>query len=229
MFVGTTEVEHINDPAHPAIEQQEIDYLCAAINRSFSRKVSPEDIVWSYSGVRPLLDDGDESATAVTRDYRLVPEESFGPKLLSVFGGKITTYRHLAEEAVDLLTGPKGWTANSPLPGGALDNADFEAFAAAQERRYSEFPVPLIRRYASAYGTRMDRIIGPAKRPDELGRDFGGGLYEAEVRYLAAHEWARTADDILWRRTKLGLHAPPETAHNLEEALPQLLEEMKAA
>lgn len=228
-LIGTTEVEHKIDPAHPAIEQQEIDYLCAAINRSFSKKIKKEDIVWTYSGVRPLLDDGEANATSATRDYRLILDQSFGPKILSVFGGKITTYRHLAEEALDLLHGGKHWTAETPLPGGDIDSLEFDIFAKRQVKHYHTFPAALIRRYARAYGTRMERIIGKAKTPKDLGRDFGGGLYEAEVRYLIDHEWARSAEDILWRRSKLGLHVSSETAAALEQALPELLKEIKAA
>ncbi len=228
-LIGTTEVEHTIAPAHPEIEQQEIEYLCTAVNRSFAKQITPQDIIWTYSGVRPLLDDGDESATSATRDYRLVLDNSYGATLLSVFGGKITTYRHLAEEAVDLLHGKKHWTADHKLPGGDINAPDFETFAERQISRYSGFPAALINRYAHAYGTRMEQIIRNATTPEGLGRDFGGGLYEAEVRYLIDHEWAQSTGDILWRRSKLGLHVDADTVQNLETALPELLKERQAA
>ncbi|MCB9990847.1 MAG: glycerol-3-phosphate dehydrogenase [Rhodospirillales bacterium] len=219
-LIGTTDVEYKDDPAKTEIDENEINYLCTAFNHSFEKQITPEDIIRTYSGVRPLLDDGDDSASAVTRDYRLVLDHSHGPALLSVFGGKITTYRHLAEEAVDLLCGNhQHWTAAAPLPGGDIENADFENFVAAQTRKYQAFPQSLIRRYAGSYGTKMDEIIGTAKTVDALGTDYGGGLHEAEIRYLIRHEWAQSADDILWRRTKLGLHTGPETRERLENFL----------
>ncbi len=211
-LIGTTDIEYTDDPSHPEIEQQETNYLCAAINRSFKHKIKPNDVVWSYSGVRPLLDDGDESASSVTRDYKLILDKSHGPPLLSVFGGKITTYRHLAEEAVDQLTDKKKWTERAPLPGGNIKN--FEDFIEDKTKQYSHLPESLIQRYARAYGTRMDKFI-----KKDMGENFGDDIFEAEIRYLIDHEWAQSSEDILWRRSKLGLHVTPETIQNLEEYL----------
>jgi len=216
-LIGTTEAEFRGNPYDAIATSDEIRYLCEAVNRSFRAKTKPEDVLWTYSGVRPLLDDGDLKATAVTRDYKLVYDDSNGPPIMSVFGGKITTYRHLAEEAVNHLSGMEGWTAGKVLPGGNIP--DFDTFLADKIKQHNSFPAELIRRYARSYGRRMDRFLkGPA------GIDFGGGLYEAEVRYLVENEWARTAEDILWRRSKLGLHTPPETAENLDSFLKQLSE-----
>ncbi len=208
-LIGTTDTEISGDPGAAALDAQETDYLCAAVNRSFAAQITPDDIVTSYSGVRALLDDGDENASRVTRDYRLeLDEHEGGAKLLSVFGGKLTTYRRLAEEAVDMLSHKPRWTAGATLPGGDFD--DFETFVTARQARYPALPAELVRRYARAYGTLMDHFA------QDPGRHFGDDLYEAEIAYLIEHEWARTAEDILWRRSKRGLHVAPETVHNLE-------------
>jgi glycerol-3-phosphate dehydrogenase len=226
-LVGTTDVEIHGDPGEAKVDAAEIDYLCAMINRYFSRQIAPADVVWSYAGVRPLLDDGAD-ASAVTRDYRL-ELDSAGAPLLSVWGGKITTYRALAEEAVDLLARPLnatagGWTAAAPLPGGDLGaeittssspTQDFEQFRMRQQQRWPWLPPALLNRYARAYGTRMARLIGDANAPSDLGAELAPGLFEAEVNYLVEHEWARTAEDILWRRSKLGLHLPADSAGRL--------------
>jgi len=177
--------------------------------------------------VRPLLDDGAD-ASSITRDYRLELDTAGAP-LLSVWGGKLTTYRALAEEAVEMLAGPIGitqgsWTAKAPLPGGDLGAmvrasgdpmADFESFCALQAQRRPWLPAPLARRYARAYGTRMERMLDGASSLAQLGEQIAPGLYAAEVEYLLRHEWAQTADDILWRRSKLGLHLPADTADRL--------------
>jgi glycerol-3-phosphate dehydrogenase len=220
-LVGTTEVEFSGDPAAARITTEEVDYLCAAVNRYLVRKVAPADVVWSYSGVRPLYDDAATSSSAVTRDYVLELDAPPGEApLLTVFGGKITTYRKLAEHAlaklaptIGLTRGP--WTANAPLPGGDIPAADFAGFLARFERDHPWLPTSLAQRYARNYGTRASAFIDGARRLADLGTDFGGGLYQAEVEYLIENEWAATAEDILWRRSKLGLHAPPETADRL--------------
>ena len=226
-LVGTTEVSFESDPAAAAIGQNEIGYLCAAVNRSFKKQIAPDHIIWTYSGVRPLLEDEHDSATAVTRDYQLVLDRSFGPPLLSVFGGKITTYRRLAEQALDELCGGRAWTAAEPLPGGNI--TDFDAFLKTQEKRYSWLPPELLARYARTYGTRMDVFLQNAKGLNDMGRHLGDNIYEAEIYYLVGAEWARTADDILWRRTKLGLHVSPDTVHNLKTALPIIMKKVMAA
>jgi glycerol-3-phosphate dehydrogenase len=192
------------------------------VSRYFRTPVTPAEVVRSYSGVRPLYDDQAENASAVTRDYVLdVTGGGNEPALLSVFGGKITTFRKLAEHALEKLLpamgrdAGAGWTASAALPGGDIPRADFEAYLAASIAKYPAFPADLLHRLARAYGTRMAAILGDATSVADLGRDFGGGLYEAEVNYLVAHEWARTAEDILWRRSKLALHVPDGTTERL--------------
>jgi glycerol-3-phosphate dehydrogenase len=164
----------------------------------------------------------------VTRDYVL--EYDAGAErapLLSVFGGKITTYRRLAEEAMDLLAPGLGgvrpaWTAAAALPGGDIANADFDGFLTKLQRRLPWLPAELARRYARAYGTRVERLLGNARSLGDLGEAFGAGLYEAEIEYLVRNEWAASAEDVLWRRTKLGLHVAPETAQRVATRLPAL-------
>ena len=221
-LVGTTDVPYEGDPAKTAISPEETRYLCDVVSRYFSKAISPADVVWSYSGVRPLFDeDGSESASAVSRDYVLDLEDDGGKApLLNVFGGKITTYRRLSEHALQKLkpffpAASGDWTKSATLPGGDIADADFEPFAARQASRYAWLPAATTRRLARAYGTRMDRVIGDARGINDLGRNFGADLYEREVAYLNQHEWAETAEDVLWRRSKLGLHAGPEATATL--------------
>ncbi|KVE24953.1 glycerol-3-phosphate dehydrogenase [Burkholderia singularis] len=224
-LIGTTDVAYQSDPARVAIDRDETQYLCESINRYFKRKISPADVCWTYSGVRPLLEDeNSDNPSAVTRDYRLEMDDGRGAPLLSVFGGKITTFRKLAEEATDLLCNVLGspqraWTAGVPLPGGDIAEARFAPFADGFAKRYPWLPAALARRYARAYGTRAERVIGQAKSLAELGAEFAPGLYEAELRYLRDVEWARCADDVLWRRSKLGLHVTPGTLDTVTAAL----------
>jgi glycerol-3-phosphate dehydrogenase len=201
-LVGTTDVQ-IDSPAESAITPAEVDYLCEAVNRYFERQAQPRQVVWSYSGVRSLHDDGAPSAQAVTRDYRLELDEAPGPKLLSVFGGKLTTARALAEEALDKLgiTSGRKVTATNFLPGGDI----YPEYNNYLDRLAAWLPAPLLLRLGRGYGTRLKDVLGDASSIRDLGRHFGAGLYEAELRYLREREFARTADDILWRRTKLGL------------------------
>jgi glycerol-3-phosphate dehydrogenase len=201
-LVGTTDIP-VDRPEDTTVSAQEVDYLCEAVNRYFALKTAPTDTVWSYAGVRSLHDDGAEDAKAVTRDYHLELDTDPGAKLLSVFGGKITTARALAEEALDRLgiEGPRR-TAWNALPGGDV----MPGFLDYLQRLGDVLPQPLVARLARAYGTRLGDVLGSATRLEDLGRHFGAGLYEAEVRYLREREFARTAEDILWRRTKLGLH-----------------------
>jgi glycerol-3-phosphate dehydrogenase len=221
-LIGTTDIPYEGDPAAVSISPDETKYLCESVSRYFRQAVTPADVVRSYSGVRPLYDDHAENASAVTRDYVLdVQSEDGQPVLLSIFGGKITTFRKLAEHALEKLLPAmgravgSGWTAGAVLPGGDMPGADFEAYLATITARYSGFPAPLLHRLVRAYGTRCVQILGNAARPSDLGIDFGGGLSAAEVDYLVAHEWARTPEDILWRRSKLALHAPADTAARL--------------
>ncbi|MGI9335708.1 MAG: glycerol-3-phosphate dehydrogenase [Gammaproteobacteria bacterium] len=219
-LIGTTDVEYEGEPADAHISNEEMDYLCAAVNRYFVKQTGPQDVVYRYSGVRPLLDDEDRDAATVTRDY-LLELDTEGAPLLSVFGGKITTFRRLAEEAVDRL-GPLignhagAWTAGPPLPGGDIAGAQFDDFLARLKKSRPWLPDALATRLARGYGTRVDRLLGDAGALAELGEPFGDDLYEAEVRYLVEHEWARTAEDVLWRRSKLGLHVAPATVAALE-------------
>jgi glycerol-3-phosphate dehydrogenase len=205
-LIGTTDVPFEGDPAQVAIDPAETAYLCAAVSRWFARPVTPADVFWSYAGVRPLFDDAAASASAVTRDY-VFDLDADGPPALSVFGGKITTYRRLAEHAMAKL-GPffpgagGAWTARSPLPGAAMD-----ARHAGELCRAYPFLEPAVAdRLLRAYGGDARDILGDARRAEDLGRDFGYGLTEREVDWLVREEWARSAADILWRRSKLGLH-----------------------
>ena len=229
-LVGTTEQEFTGDLYNVQTDHAELEYLVRAVNRFFQHNIRTKDILWIYSGVRPLLDDGDGNASTVTRDYKLHLETQYGPPILSVFGGKITTYRKLAEKAVDRLMGKRaGWTLGVPLPGGGLPDGDFETFVKRQREKYGAFGFPqeLVDRYARAYGTRMDVFLKDATRPGDLGRHFGDGVYEAEIVYLLACEFAWDIGDILSRRSKLGLHIGQNTVRALEEALPSLKEALK--
>ena len=220
-LIGTTDQEYRGDAADIKIEDDEIDYLVTSVNRYLKDPVTREKIVWSYAGVRPLYDDESGSASAVTRDYVFdLDRPRGGAPLLSVFGGKLTTYRKLAEHALEKLQPVmrfrgKPWTAGSPLPGGDIVNADFEAYLNDVRERWNWLPPGLARRYARAYGTRIERLIGTANDLKDFGEHFGDGLYEAEAAYLIRAEWALTDEDILWRRTKLGLHVSDQTAARL--------------
>ena len=211
-LIGTTDLEYQGDPKSVAITPEETDYLCSVVNRYFERKVSAADIVWTYSGVRPLFDDASGNASAVTRDYVFDVEGGNGkPPLLSIFGGKITTYRKLAEHAMARLAPLLGceagtWTAGAVLPGGDLPDADFERYLEGFSADYPWLPGPLARRLARAYGSRARIIVEGRQGLNDLGQNLGGDLFEAELDYLVEHEWALAADDVLWRRSKLGLH-----------------------
>jgi glycerol-3-phosphate dehydrogenase len=231
-LIGTTDEPFEGDAAKPVISEAEKTYLCEAVNRFFEEKISAEHMIWSYSGVRALVDDGSGEARTVTRDYKLELDVSRGAPILSVFGGKLTTYRMLAQHAVDKITGAhknRGWTAKAPLPGGDIPGGDMTAFIAVQKKSYPFLPEDVIGRYATSYGTRMDVLLEGIETIKGMGRDFGGGLYEAEIHYLVQHEFAKTAEDILWRRSKLGLHLEKKTMLALEAAMPDYLKELKEA
>ncbi len=230
-LIGTTEEDYEGDPIAAQISPGEVAYLCAAYNDAFRSQVLSGDVVWSYSGVRPLFshgfDEGDGNATSASRDYRLYRHKDMQAPMISVFGGKLTTHRHLAEEAVSKIlkmAGKSGaaWTFADPLPGGDID--DFDAFLVTQGARYLWIPEGLLERYARSYGTRMDRFLSGAGSLEDLGVHYGDDVYEAEIVYLVRYEWAREVDDILWRRSKLGLHVVPQTAQNLTRALKEILE-----
>ena len=211
-LIGTTDVPFEGDASAVVASSAEIEYLCRSVSRYFRKPVSPGDVVWSYSGVRPLFDDGANDPSAVTRDYVLdLDAPRAEAPVLSIFGGKITTFRRLAEHALAALRpffphmGP-AWTAKAKLPGGDFQHGDFAAFARSVRQRWPFLEEGAALRLARAYGTRVERILGSARHMADLGRDFGYGLSQAELDYLAREEWARTADDVLWRRSKLGLH-----------------------
>jgi glycerol-3-phosphate dehydrogenase len=217
-LIGTTDIAYKGRPEDVAIEQGEIDYLLGVVNRYFHNALTSEDIVHRFSGIRPLYDDAVENPSAVTRDYvfHVEPQtpEPDRPALLSIFGGKITTYRKLAEHALAKLApffpglGP-AWTATTPLPGGDLPDADFDSWLADFRRRFSWLPADLAHHYCRLYGTRAGALLEGCGSPADLGRHFGARLYEREARYLIEREWALTADDVLERRTKHGLHLSP--------------------
>jgi D-erythritol 1-phosphate dehydrogenase len=205
-LVGTTDVpQHDADSAQPSFA--EVDYLCRAVNHYLARPLRLHDVVWRYAGVRPLYDDGSSDPSAVTRDYTLrVDDEAGAVPVLSVFGGKITTYRRLAEHAMERLAayfpGLRGpWTAREPLPGSDFGAQSRVAARDAFFARYPGIPTPTLRALFRRHGTRAGEVVGDGT----LGEDYGAGLSERELRYFVDHEWARSADDVLWRRTKCGL------------------------
>jgi glycerol-3-phosphate dehydrogenase len=230
-LIGTTDTEFSGAPDTVRIDQGEIDYLCTAASHYFARPVTPADVVWSYSGVRPLLEDESSAAADVTRDYLLDFDNASGAPLLNVFGGKITTHRKLAEEALDVLGPALGnahaaWTAADEvhLPGAGFADrrrldTGFDAYLHDIVRRFPWLPGGLALRYVRAYGTRVDQVIGSARRLEDLGENLGADLYAAEVDYLVREEWAREADDILWRRSKLGLRIDAQDRARLDAFL----------
>jgi glycerol-3-phosphate dehydrogenase len=224
-LIGTTDVPYTEAPGAVEISQEETDYLCESINRFFKAPISPADVVWSYAGVRPLFDDAAANASAVTRDYVLdVADQAGAAPVLSVFGGKITTYRRLAEHALEKLQPylPRlkpSWTADTPLPGGDMPNGDFDRYLAGFKARYAFVPEDMANRLAREYGTCAETILGSAETLADLGEDFGAGLTRAEVDYLVAHEWVRATQDILWRRSKLGLRLSKEQVARIDAYL----------
>ncbi|NRB54824.1 MAG: glycerol-3-phosphate dehydrogenase [Salinicola sp.] len=222
-LIGTTDVEHEGEPDRIAIEEDEIRYLCDAANRYFEQPIGPDDVVWSYSGVRPLLDDREDNASEITRDYRIQLDLSGGAPLLNVFGGKLTTYRRLAEDAVDKLAPELGnrepaWTGKGhPLPGG--ENANPWELVESLQASHAFIPPRTADRWVFNYGTRVMKLLGETQSLADLGEHFGADLYAAEVDYLRQHEWARTADDVLWRRSKLGLRLDESEKRRLADYL----------
>jgi len=225
-LIGTTDVDiqTLDNPVK--IDPAEIQYLCDQVNRYFERQIVPAEVVWSYSGVRPLLEDESSDASSVTRDY-LLEMDADGPALMTVWGGKITTYRKLAEEAARLICAQLGvdrpdWTAAQTLPGGDLSpwveptdrpDQDIERFLAALVIENPELPAALLKRWVRAYGSLVREFLAPGR----LGEELASGIFEAELRYLREREWARTLDDVLWRRSKLGLHLAPGAYERLSQ------------
>ncbi len=210
-LIGTTDVS-VEEYERPEITSDEIDYLLRLANSYLAKALGRKDVVWSFSGVRPLYDDGSSDPSAITRDYTFTLDNAggAGAPSLSIYGGKITTYRRLAEHALDRLAPylpamKSPWTEHALLPGGDLPAGGTAAWIAELARRYPALPTMLLAGLARRHGTRALAILGDARAPADLGEDFGHGLTAAEVGYLVRNEWARTADDVLWRRTKCGI------------------------
>ncbi len=225
-LIGTTDKDHSDQLGPPVCTDEERDYLCAFASQYFAKPVTAADVVWTYSGVRPLYNDGAKSATAATRDYVLSLDDN-GPLLLNVFGGKITTYRRLAEAALAKLapgfpkaTGP--WTARVPLPGGNFPHQGVAELTASLKRGHGFLTDYWAARLIRAYGTEAVAVLNGAKTAGDLGIDFGATLTEAEVRWLITHEFAKTAADVVWRRTKLGLRLTPEQIAVLDSFMGQV-------
>ena len=234
-LIGTTEVAVPSPDSPETISAEEVDYLCASVNRYFERQLTPDDVVWTYSGIRPLFEDAAKNATAVTRDYVLDLDAAHGQApLLSIFGGKITTYRKLAEQALRKLAPylPKAgdpWTGYVPLPGGDLGGLSLEAFVTDLEARFPFLTHALAVRLARAYGTRAQEILRGSYSFDDLGTHFGAGLYQAEIDYMIEHEWASTGEDVLLRRSKMILHLSQEEAARVREYVASKCEQLTIA
>jgi len=227
-LIGTTDVPFDGDPASAAIVDDEEGYLLDLAGRFFAKPLERDAIVWRYAGVRPLLDDGSADPSAVSRDYHLaLAAGQDSPPLVNVIGGKITTYRRLAEAVLALLEPhlPIGdpWTAGAPLPGGDVGEAGIGGYLLDLAHRRPGIPLPTLARLARRYGTRTDVLLGSAKQMSDLGADLGGGLTEREIAYLREREWAQIPDDILWRRTKAGLHMTAEERNGSAEKIARLL------
>jgi glycerol-3-phosphate dehydrogenase len=222
-LVGTTDVDWSEALDTPTISDAEIDYLLGMVGAHFTRKMTAKDVIWSFAGIRSLFDDGVSDPSKATRDYRLELDTSGAP-MLSVFGGKITTYRRLAERALDRLApflpeAGKVWTERALLPGGDVPDGDVGKLVRELVEAFPALPPRLLGRLAKTYGTAAHEILGGTASIGDLGAHFGADLYACEVDYLVRHEWARSAEDILWRRTKLGLRIAPETANRLAASL----------
>ena len=226
-LIGTTDIPWKEAPGKVGIAPDEISYLCESVNRYFKTAVKEGDVVWSYAGLRPLYDDASANASAVTRDYVLDLDTQDGAPLLSIFGGKITTYRKLAEHALEKLApvlpavAGKSWTANEVLPGGDIGDGGFDAALARLSRAAAWLPANLAWRLMRNYGSRAYEIIGEATSLQEMGTVLGGDLTTREVDYLIQREWARTAEDVLWRRSKLGLHLNEEEKRKVADYIEQ--------
>lgn len=224
-LIGTTDIAQQGDPGGPRISGEEIDYLCREANRFLADEITPGDIVHSFSGVRPLYDDGADNASAVTRDYVLRLKAGGLPPVMSIYGGKITTYRKLAEHVLEQMApvmgfSARGWTDTEPLPGG--DIAGIEQQDRALQAAYPFLTPDMSDRLARSYGSRAPQVLGEARSLADLGMHFGAGLTQREVDYLVSHEWARTSDDVAWRRTKLGLHLTSEESRSLDAYMAQV-------
>ncbi len=226
-LIGTTDENFVGDLRSPAPDPAEVAYLCNTVNEYFRDKVASDELVWSFSGVRALYDDGAGKPENVTRDYELVLDERYGEgPLVTIYGGKITTHRKLAEAAMarigHFFDARPPWTAGSTLPGGGFAPDGFDALVAETIGRWPFLPEAHARRLVRAYGTRAERFLREARSMDDLGPRFAGDLTGAELRYLVANEWAQTADDVLWRRSKLGLKATDEECNAIGQFIASL-------
>ncbi len=227
-LVGTTDLEYHGDTNKVEIDRSEIEYLCQLTERYFRKPITPADVVWSYAGVRPLLEDDSANASEITRDYKLALDGEQAP-LLSVFGGKITTFRKLAEEAVDLIAPRLGnhrptWTEHACLPGGDLYGApqnravlEYDTYVNRMQLQFPWLPPKLVARYVRAYGTRIHALLKDRHGIVQMGEEVVKDLFAAEIDYLVKNEWASSGADILWRRSKLGLHLPAGTEQRIDQ------------
>jgi len=226
-LIGTTDSDYQGDPGTVAASPEDVAYLCRSVSAYLTKPVTPDEVVWTFAGVRPLLDDGSGKPEEATRDYVLELDTVGGAPVVSVFGGKITTARRLAESVIDKLKGldpvadARSWSGTEPLPGGDFPATGFPALVAALRADYPWADEGLVLRLARAYGGRARRILTGARGMADLGTVFGADLTAREVDYLRKEEWAATADDILWRRSKLGLRFAPEQTAALEAYLLQ--------
>ena len=225
-LIGTTDRSFTGDPAAVAPSKEEIDYLCGVINEYFRAAIGSADVVWAYAGVRSLYDDGAGKPQDIGRDYALILDKTFGQApLLTIYGGKLTTYRRLAEDALARLSRffprSRPWTANSPLPGGDFVYDGVPVLVARTQRQWPFLTDDHAHRLVGAYGTRVENVLGKASQLDDLGIRFGADLTAAEVRYLMTKEWAQTAEDVLWRRSKLGLRFLEDERSALEQFMAQ--------
>lgn len=222
-LIGTTDQDYQGDPKDVKITPKEITYLCDAASEYFKKPVTAESIVWSYSGVRPLYDDGATEAQEATRDYVLREDsEADGPKVINIFGGKITTYRKLAESMLDKIEDELGsqkpeWTAGSTLTGGDFSVDGFEQLVNEVCEKHPFIDHSLAWRWVRSYGTRVWKLLEKVKTKSDLGTQFGGSLTECEIIYLMQNEWAQTAEDVVWRRSKLGIRMKQEEIATLDE------------
>jgi len=229
-LIGTTDIDYKETLEAVRIDIDEVEYLCKAVNRFLKHQVKSDDVIWAYSGVRPLLDDNGSNVSAVSRDY-IIEEDSYeGAKIVNIYGGKITTFRMLAEnvgnKVISILgKGKKAWTKNAELPGAEGSAANFDTFLLIFLEEYSWLPKDLAYRFAHSYGSRARNLLRGFKSITDLGAYLGDNIYEAEIRYLIRVEWALTIDDILFRRSKLGLHISEETKANIENILSLILKE----
>jgi len=221
-LLGTTDVEVDGQPGQQTTEDWEISYICKSASVYFEKPINPKDAVWTYAGVRPLYDDASANASTVTRDYKLDLDTTSGAPILSVYGGKLTTYRKLSEDALDMLTPVldidyPAWTSSAVLPGGDIVDFNFDAFVSQARNKFPWLNNNVLKDYTRNYGTRITLLIDSAKSMEDMGINFGGGLFQQEVDYLMRYEWAKEVEDILWRRSKKGLAISVDGAGRLNE------------